>query len=1057
MDFERRAAKAYDRGDAVRAVILLVEGLKRHPDRRDAAETLVRYYADGLESPGLERDVVSGLVETSEAGEYLGRIYARLMDRGRDKMARDLERAADEYGYVLEMPAPPDETPAPDAPDPEAASKPSKVRETGPETEAGDPSSVPRPTVERSHDIETVDTDAPESERVRERLRSEPATLDETSSSPALREDSEPSDSSTRDRGVVDADSAPEPVTERPDTDSSVRRESPSTVRAVEPRGPSGPAEQRAEGSESGWLRRVGLAAAGVVAVAAVGYLLWTQIEALRAESSLDARLTSLDPNESVDFEVSELPSDAVRERRDFVDALRALERGETHSMSGEPTTAWGWSARAMSALTRDDLEAAVRDATKLERTYPDDDLARVWTQARVAEYRGDIQTAAEIYRRGRGMYPEFVPFLTGALRVAFMRFDREAVDRLVERLTVLSSDHPYRRLAEVPFPRVGEPGRSVGAGGGESAESERDNEPRESAFIDALRTYREALAALHDGQFEQAVDRAGRLVSSRDHFGPAILVRAAARAALVDVEAADADFGRLVELPGLSRRYQWQLRWVAPTMLTAAGRPDLGAKYVVSDGPPIPNRPRRLGEANGGDDAPNRESIVSRTSRWDEMESSGQVSEELASLKRKATMARVRVLNELGHHGRARRRLDGLRERSEEADAALAVLEAEIDARRGRRPAGPGEWARESASREARLVDAFYTGRFDRVIELGAEFLDEQPSMDVVRYVALSYAATDRGRQALRTLEQADLPVLARPALDRIRARIVSRLWKRQAPRIRGLGRIEALEPTSTRAAVDLAAILLWKHRVDAAETRSDEARQRAPDYPEANWIRGLVSRLRDDGDAERFLARSWRADGDGARLSMELGYVNLGLGRDERARDLFYSALMADPTSVEAIRGLGRAYLRYSAREGRWNFERFLENYDGKSSQAAEVLRWLGVFHGVRDGDAEGKGYLDRAVERAGRRPLLLVELARYHEARGEGEQARRLYVDTLKRDSTVAAAHLGLARVAGVEDDTETMRTHLNRYLDLQPAGRRAEWAREKLDELETSADE
>ena len=78
------------------------------------------------------------------------------------------------------------------------------------------------------------------------------------------------------------------------------------------------------------------------------------------------------------------------------------------------------------------------------------------------------------------------------------------------------------------------------------------------------------------------------------------------------------------------------------------------------------------------------------------------------------------------------------------------------------------------------------------------------------------------------------------------------------------------------------------------------------------------------------------------------------------------------------------------------------------------------------------------------------MLLELARFHQARGAYEDARRLYVDVLETDSTVAEAHLGLAKVAEATEDAETVQTHLKRYLDLQPAGRQAEWARSKLED-------
>jgi tetratricopeptide (TPR) repeat protein len=323
---------------------------------------------------------------------------------------------------------------------------------------------------------------------------------------------------------------------------------------------------------------------------------------------------------------------------------------------------------------------------------------------------------------------------------------------------------------------------------------------------------------------------------------------------------------------------------------------------------------------------------------------------------------------------------------------------------------------------------------------------------------VALSYAATDRGRRALRTVSEAETSVRAMPSTERVRARILARLGGADAPAGGSVGRVEALEPTSVEAAVDLAAAGLWMHRLDAAEQRSRAAVHRAPAHPEANWLRGLVLRMRGARDnSEPYFRRSWRAQEKSPRLALELGYVHLAEQQYERARDLFFRALLADPGSLEAIRGLGRAYHGFAPSKGKWNFQRILENYESdedRAVHAAEVHRWLAVFLGSRSGAEEALEHLERARSLAGDRPRLLLEFARYRESRGALEAAHTRYMEALERDATLAPAHLGLAKIAGKRDNTRGKRTHLRRYLDLHPEGTDADWAREALRELRES---
>jgi len=106
MDFARRAEKAYERGEVAHAVVVLVEGLKSRPGREEAGEFLAEIYTEGVETPGLERDVVSALAVHSDGERLASRIDEQLEASGREAMARDFRRAADEIGLEVSNPRP---------------------------------------------------------------------------------------------------------------------------------------------------------------------------------------------------------------------------------------------------------------------------------------------------------------------------------------------------------------------------------------------------------------------------------------------------------------------------------------------------------------------------------------------------------------------------------------------------------------------------------------------------------------------------------------------------------------------------------------------------------------------------------------------------------------------------------------------------------------------------------------------------------------------------------------------------------------------------------------
>jgi tetratricopeptide (TPR) repeat protein len=100
------------------------------------------------------------------------------------------------------------------------------------------------------------------------------------------------------------------------------------------------------------------------------------------------------------------------------------------------------------------------------------------------------------------------------------------------------------------------------------------------------------------------------------------------------------------------------------------------------------------------------------------------------------------------------------------------------------------------------------------------------------------------------------------------------------------------------------------------------------------------------------------------------------------------------------------------------------------------------------VRDGEEEARVLLEESAALVGERDDILLERARFHRAREEWDEARALYEGALKQNATLADAHLAIARIDLRRQNSETAKRHLKRYLELEPRGRSASWARRTL---------
>ncbi len=795
------------------------------------------------------------------------------------------------------------------------------------------------------------------------------------------------------------------------------------------------------------WTRKRWVRVTGLVSLVILTFIGWRYLRGDTVRQRADAAIETLDPvSPKPVFEALTrarrrgLEGPQLRERRAFVEAVNALATGQdsgavTDALSDkDPETPWGWAARGSLALVEGDIEAAERVAARLTRTLPPDHLLRIWVRGRVDEARGRLAEASESFRKGTARHPQFLAFLLGQLRIAVRQMDESRLQPLLAGLAKEAKSHAYLQLRLLKWPTLFRSG---------SAEKVQPLTVP-GAFGAALDAYTRAHRALRRHDYGSAVKASTEALVVDPRFSPARWIRATARAALFRAEAADEDFEVLRGRGSLAARWRCRLHGVAPRLLSDAGRVDLGSEYVSTQlgvGSSVPGESAVTAPAVGTEDI---------------------CAEQPAKLRARVALAAADTAANHGDLMTARQWLDSLWP-DDDPSADLAErhqrLEAMLDVRGGRRPIGPGEDPDSSVGESIFVMQKYLEGDIETVVDEGGAWLERRPDDSwMLRWVTLAMAESGRGRRALESLRRADIPPVFAADHRRLEARVRARLANGEAVRPPPTEWAVSEGASGVDFQIDATAVALWTQHMDRALEHAEAAYRRQPRHPEVNWWRGMTLRALDRrAEARQYLRRSWRASPGGPRLAMELGYVNLAAEEYTRAADAFFRALLADPKSVEAIRGLGRAYAASNPDEGRWNFKRILENYGTTGSDAVyagEVLRWLGVFRGSRDGEARGGESLERAREVAGNRPVILLELGRFKLARQEFEEAKDWFLKALAKDSTLAEAHLGLAKVGVQSNDTRLVRTHLNRYLALKPAGDESDWARTRLDSIRSN---
>lgn len=1016
---------------------MLAEGLKRHPNRVEALDFLTNLFANELQSPGLEQDLVDALDGQEDRRIRIEFILERYQERDKTTMGRELARAANERFGGYEWPP---KTEGPESEGDTAVEDAEDVAESDGEQSVPEPEEPAEPDESGAEEsladaVENAASadDSTEQQR-REQLRSVQDMVETQAAVEADDGEAAAEPEEAVQAAQVESPQTAEEVVEEDQIDEQAEAEddnAPEASREMPVRRP----------------RRLVIAAISVVALIGLAFVGW---HFLGGDSTPDRPdLGNIDPNvidtakrDAVAAELGVVAADEASERSDarrrlFVEAVFAVDWGESLSGPVEGDDKWSIAYMAIYHAQNEDFERAIADVTRLEQRFADDPVSRL-VRGIVDEYRGRYEQALEAYAQGAKAHDDYIPFYTGRIRILTRQGRQSRADTLFDSLTQASAEHPYLHLRELRGPN-----RALLFDGVRHDEPERPSLAEEGARLPEIVSAAILLdIACGSSDLESTRQSLEEAVSLDAELAAAQLYLGVVRAADLEIESAESAFESALGVDGVSPEIERLSEAAAQRSLAAAGRPDRALRFAT---------PFEFDGVDAKNAAANwvPESVAAPVAPGAKLES------ELAV---ESLGVRSLLLADLGMFSTARTQLDAARGMAgthpylQLVEVLLDVKEGERrDALRKRRQMKDGPYRK-----LALAAVSYHDGDYEVAVDAATEAVSEAwPRHLAVRYAVASLAANGQVRRALALHEKWGAgPAVAADA-DALRMRILARVDPGAEQIERSYDAFVGAEPKGVRRRIDLAGTDFWRKRFDVARRQLEAAARLAPQHPEVNWLMSLVARSDASTDeVGRYLSKSWRSQSGDLELLLELGRIQLDVQRYPQARQLFYRGLLADRTSIEAIAGMGRAYMAYDKPRGRRDLARIVENYgDDSASRApkAEVLRWLAVLHGVREGSDEGRRYLEQATGLVGDTPPLLVEQARFHEATGDVQAARRSFARALERNSSFASAHLGLARTALEGGDEDVAVSHLKRFLELQVNGRGADWARAKLEEL------
>lgn len=1022
MSFETFARVALDRGDSVRAMLILIEGLKRHPENEQALAMLVNLYG-AHSTPGLERDVVHACAAHDEAPYILGQLLNRLDARGMTSMAAHIEQAADALGVPIEL------IPAED---------PDSDLLTLSQLEALIAEAEREPYIALDeHDYMLSPDELP--------------TLPPEGGAPVDEADAgaDAGFEAGLDAGPDDARADSQPVF---DTDPpglwAERFEEPVSPRQLrDPDTASAERAASAPGRSRAGLRAVAL----VLLVGACTATGWFVFARSAADAAQERHVEVFDPLMPTAYEVARSRAEERwGEREDmagrdaFVAALRALEQGEPAPQITPRETAWAYAAQAQAALSAGDQRAALSSLAALERRWPDA-LPTLWTRARLDEARGHMAQAQRAYTRLHDVAPRFIPALVGAIRASHAIGDVTSAQRAAQRLTALNPAHPYLAIAAPTALTLALWERTQPITPPRRARVATQPAAPDDAHLRALASHEAAISAWRRGELDEAWEASQAALKGAPWSPDVMLVHAALQAARGDAMAADATFERLASVEGLPVARRLELMWIAPRALSLAGRPDLGWRWTIAT-------PQLAAERAGLDATsaplPARARPVALSLTLAQLDAAPR------DLVAHAALARAQTLRLWGKGALALEALE-LMESLPLDERGAAELAAPIELERGLSLVESGQlqraegWVEHHAGSPAQPVVAAWLalaqGKAGRAVEImrAANEATQDPSPEAWRALLYAMASAGQGEAALALMEQRRPSPPHMPAL-----RDVAHMLYAGS----GLDDATPADHAAWAAPARLATLAyaqLMAGQEVAAAASAERALELAPASPEVARVAALVARSQ--GHQERAASIAQAAglgEQAGVRLWLDLGQLSLERRRAPAAREAFERVLEARPDDAAALSGLVRAceVIGAACREpllARWGAAQ------RDPVRALMLARGLAILSGSRAGSAEGLVWLEEGRRRGADDPELLVEFAAYWRALGQDTRAREAYLGALAVRDSFAPAHLGLARLALKAKQMPQAHEHLTRYLALAPRGADADWARRQLE--------